>query len=93
MQFDGVCFHVRFKYLSWTVQDLDGVKWTKGTEVNIEGNRRSKKRHGIRGSLPMIEIDRISEIRARSTRALSEFNIEFEVRQRSKKIKYDVNEY
>ena len=41
----------------------------------------------------MIEIDRISEIRARSTRALSEFNIEFEVRQRSKKIKYDVNEY
>ena len=25
--------------------------------------------------------------------ALSEFNIEFEVRQRSKKIKYDVNEY
>ena len=91
MQF--ICFHVRFKYLSWTVQDLDGLNWPKGTEFNIEGQRRSKKRNGIRGSLPMIEIDRISEIRARSTRALSEFNIEFEVRQRSKKIKYDVNEY
>ena len=66
---------------------------SEGTEFNVEGHRRSKKRNGIRGSLPMIEVDRISEIRARSTRALSEFNIEFEVRQGSKKIKYDVNEY
>ena len=72
---------------------MDGLNLTKVNEFHIEGQRRSNKRNGIRGSLPMIEIDRISEIRARSTRALSEFNIEFEVRQRSKKIKYDVNEY
>ena len=31
---------------------------SEGTEFNVEGHRRSKKRNGIRGSLPMIEVDR-----------------------------------